>query len=150
MSENYDKIIEMVDKYYYFIASPKRVILLSSSDDLNEAKSQVIKKLEPKIDQFIGKKLIFVKIINTYNKFKDKEFNNLKFIGGPIAFEFMFGLIDNNKKIKNEKDSGNNKVYLSKKYIKENINDISKNIKKIVKKYLTNINTKTFMDIQVI
>ena len=76
--------------------------------------------------------------------------NNLKLIGGPIAFEFMFGIIDNKKKIKNEKDSGNNKIYLSKKYIKENINNISKNIKKIVKKYLTNINTKTFMDIQVI
>jgi hypothetical protein len=150
MSENYDKIIEMVDKYYYFIVSSKRVILLSSSDNLNEVKSKAIKKLEPNIEKFIGKKLIFVKIINTYDKFKDKEFNNLKLIGGPIAFEFMFGLIDNKKKIKNEKDSGNNKVYLSKKYIKENINDISKNLKKIVKKYLTNINTKTFTDIQVI
>jgi hypothetical protein len=150
MSENYDKIIDMVDKYYYFIASTKRIILLGSSNNLSDVKSQTIKKLEPKIDQFIGKKLIFVKITNTYDDYKDKESNNLKFIGGPIAFEFMFGLIDNNKKIKNEKDSGNNKIYLSKKYIKENIDNISKNIKKIVKKYLTNVNTKTFMDIQVI
>ena len=149
MSGNYEKIIEMVDRYYYFIVSPKRIILLSSSNNLEEAKSLAIKKLEPKIEQFIGKKLIFIKIINTYDDYKD-ESNNLKFIGGPIAFEFLFGLISDKKKIKNEKDSGNNKVYLSKKYIKENINNISKYIKKIVKKYLSNINTKTFMDIQVI
>lgn len=149
MSDNYEKIIDMVDKYYYFIVSPKKIILLSSSNDLDEAKSQAIKKLEPKIEQFIGKKLVFIKIINTYNDYKD-ESNNLGLIAGPIAFEFLFGLISDKKKIKNEKDSGNNKFYLSKKYIKANIDNITKDIKKIVKKYLKNINTKTFMDIQVI
>lgn len=150
MSENYDKIISIVDKYYYFIVSPKKVILLSSSNNLDEAKSKAIKKLEPKIDKFIGKKLIFVKIINTYDKFKDKEFNNLKLIGGPIAFEFMSGLIDNKKKIKNEKETGNNKYYLSKKYIKENMSDISKNLKKIIKMYIKNLSTQTFMDIHIL
>ena len=149
MSDNYDKIIEMVDKYYYFIVSPKKTILLSSSNDLDEAKSLAIKKLEPKIEQFIGKKLVFIKIINTYNDHKD-ESNNLGLVAGPIAFEFLFGLISDKKKIKNEKDSGNNKFYLSKKYIKANIDNITKDIKKIVKKYLKNINTKTFMDIHVI
>ena len=149
MSDNYDKIIEMVDKYYYFIVSPKKTILLSSSNDLDEAKSLAIKKLEPKIEQFIGKKLVFIKIINTYNDQKD-ESNNLGLVAGPIAFEFLFGLISDKKKIKNEKDSGNNKFYLSKKYIKANIDNITKDIKKIVKKYLKNINTKTFMDIHVI
>ena len=97
MSGNYDKIIDMVNKYYYFIASSKRIILLSSSNNLEDAKTLAIKKLEPKIDQFVGKKLIFVKIINTYNDYKDSS-NNLKLIGGPIAFEFMFGIIDNKKK----------------------------------------------------
>lgn len=149
MSENYDKIINMVDKYYYFIVSPKKTILLSSSNNLDEAKSQAIQKLEPKIEQFIGKKLIFVKIKNTYNEFKN-ESNNLKLIGGPLAFEFMSGLIDNKKKIKNEKETGNNKYYLSKKYIKENINNISKNLKNIVKKYLSNITSQTFMDVHIL
>ena len=60
MSDNYDKIIGMVDKYYYFIVSPKKTILLSSSNNLDELKSLAIKKLEPKIEQFIGKKLVII------------------------------------------------------------------------------------------
>jgi len=56
MAEKYNQIIDLVDKYYYFIVSPKKVILLSSSDDLGEAKKLALKKLEPKIDDFVGKK----------------------------------------------------------------------------------------------
>ena len=149
MSDNYDKIIDMVDKYYYFIVSPNKTIQLSSSNDLDEAKSKAIEKLEPKINTFIGKKLVFVKIINTYKKFKGDS-NTLGLIGGPIAFEFMSGLIENKNKIKNEKETGNNKYYLSKKYIKENIDNISKDLGKIVKKYLANLTTQTFMDVNVL
>ena len=149
MSENYDKIIENVDKYYYFIVSPNKTILLSSSNNIEEAKSKAISKLEPKINTFIGKKLVFVKIINTYKKFKS-ESNTLGLTAGPIAFEFMSGLVENKKKIKNEKETGNNKYYLSKKYIKENINDISKDLNLIVKKYLDNLTEKTFMDVNVL
>jgi hypothetical protein len=150
MAEKYDQIIGLVDKYYYFIATPKNIILLSSSDDLNEAKQLALKKLEPKINEFIGNELIFVKISNTYDKFKNKETNDLKFIGGPIAFEFMSGLIKSEKKITNEKEIGNNKYYLSKKYIKENINNISKKLSKVVKKYIKERTTKTFTDISIL
>lgn len=150
MAEKYDQIIDLVDKYYYFIVTPQKVILLSSSDNLQEAKKLALKKLEPKIDEFIGNELIFVKISNTYNKFKDKENNKLDLVGGPIAFEFMTGIIKNKKKITNEKEMGNNKYYLSKKYIKENIKDISHKLSKVVKKYIKDRKTKTFMDISIL
>ena len=149
MSENYDKVISQVDKYYYFIVSPKKTILLSSSNDLDEAKSNAIKKLEPKVDTFVGRKLVFVKISNTYKKFKDSA-NTLGLVAGPIAFEFMSGLVENIKKITNEKETGNNKYYLSKKYIKENIDNITKDLKKLVKEYLSNLTTQTFMDVNVL
>ena len=74
MAEKYNQIIDLVDKYYYFIVGPKKIILLSSSNDLREAKKLALKKLEPKIDEFIGNELIFVKISNTYNIFKDKSY----------------------------------------------------------------------------
>lgn len=150
MAEKYNQIIDLVDKYYYFIVSPKKIILLSSSNDLGEAKKLALKKLEPKIDEFIGNELIFVKISNTYNIFKNKEKNNLGLVAGPIAFEFMSGLIENKKKITNEKEMGNNKYYLSKKYIKENINNISQKLSKVVKKYIKDRKTKTFMDISIL
>jgi len=149
MSENYDRVIEQVDKYYYFIVSPNKVILLSSSNDINEAKSKAIEKLEPKIDTFVGKKLVFVKISNTYKQFKDKS-NELKLVGGPIAFEFMSGLVYSKSKINNEKETGNNKYYLSKKYIEENINNITKDLKKVVRKYLSNLTKQNFMDVNII
>ena len=150
MSEKYDKIISLVDKYYYFVATSKKITLLSSSSDLAEAKKLAIEKLEPKIDKFIGKKLIFVKIINTYTKFKDKNTNELGLVGGPIAFEFLSGLVENKKKIVNEKEIGNNKYYLSKKYIKENIDNISQKLQKVVKKYISEYKTKNFMDISIL
>ena len=150
MSEKYDEIINKVNKYYYFIVSPNKTILLSSSNDLEEAKNEAILKLEPQIDKFIGKKLIFIKVLNTYENFKDKDLNNLKLIGGPIAFEFMSGLINNKKKIKNEKETGNNKYYLSKKYIKKNISNITKDLNIVVKKYLDNITNNTFLDVNIL
>lgn len=150
MAEKYDQIIDLVDKYYYFIVSPKKVIKLSSSNDLNEAKKLALKKLEPKINEFIGNELIFVKISNTYNKFKDKDNKNIKFVKGPIAFEFITGTIENSKKITNKKEMGNNKYYLSKNYIKKNIDNISKNLSKVVKQYIVDRKTKTFMDISVL
>lgn len=67
MAENYDMVIDKVDKYYYFIITTKKAVLLSSSNSLNEAKKIAIKKLEPQIDKFIGKRLLLVKLINTYD-----------------------------------------------------------------------------------
>jgi hypothetical protein len=62
----------------------------------------------------------------------------------------MSWLIENKKKITNEKEMGNNKYYLSKKYIKENINNISQKLSKVVKKYINDRKTKTFMDISIL
>lgn len=147
-SENYDKIIDKVDKYYYFVISPKKTILLSSSNDVNKAKKDALDKLEPQINKFINKKLVFVQIMNTYDKYKNK--NDLKLVAGPIAFELMSGLIESKDKIKNEKETGNNKHYLSKEYIKNNINDITTDIKKVVKKYSDSLTDKTFIDVNVL
>jgi hypothetical protein len=45
---------------------------------------------------------------------------------------------------------GNNKYYLSKKYIKENIDNISQKLSKVVKKYIKDRKTKTFMEISIL
>ena len=149
MSHNYDLIIDKVDKYYYFIISTKKIILLSSSNDLKDAKKIAIEKLEPNIDKFIDKKLIFIKIINTYDKFKNDN-SGINIIGGPIAFEILIGTISNKKKIKNDKETGSNKYYLSKKYIKKNIDNISIDVKKVVKKYHKNLLNQTFADVNIL
>lgn len=152
MSEKYDDIIESVYKYYYYVVSPAKTILLSSSNSLADAKEKAIKKLEPQIKKFIGKKLVFIKISNTYDKFKKEKANkeNLNLIGGPIAFEVLAGLIDDEKKINNEKETGNNKYYLSKKYIKSNIDNIIVDLPKIAKQYLEDLKSKSFIEVNIL
>ena len=150
MAENYDKIIDKVDKYYYFIMNKKKLVKLSSGDNLSDVKKGAIKKLEPSIEKLIGHELIYVKIENTYKQYKDNKKHPLKLIGGPIAFEIMTGIIENKKKIKNVQEKGNNRFYLSKKYIRENINNISKDIKKTVKHYLKNFYTESVVKVNVL
>jgi len=148
MAENYDTVIDKVDKYYYLIVTTKKAVLLSSSDSLSEAKKLAIEKLEPNIDKFIGKKLLLLKLVNTYDKYK-KDKSGLGLIAGPICFEILGGSIDNKKKITSQKETGNNKYYLSKKYIKQNINNISKDVKKISKKYIYNLFNQSIMKINI-
>mgnify|MGYP001121418575 CR=1 FL=1 len=62
----------------------------------------------------------------------------------------MTGIIENKKKIKNVQEKGNNRFYLSKKYIRENINNISKDIKKTVKHYLKNFYTESVVKVNVL
>ena len=45
---------------------------------------------------------------------------------------------------------GNNKYYLSKTYINENIDNISQKLSKAVKTYIKDRKTKTFMDISIL
>lgn len=152
MSENYDKIIDKVDKYYYFILTKKGPVFIASSNSVSDAKQKTIKKLEPHISKFIGKKLIFIKIKNTYDKFKEskKSSDKIKTVGGPICFEVLSGTIDNKKKINNEQIIGNNKYYLSKEYIRNNINKINKDIKKIIKMYNNDLTNQIFLKINIL
>ena len=122
---------------------------MSSSDSLKEAKELAIKKIEPNIDKFIGKKLLLIKIKNTYDKYK-KDKKGLGLIAGPICFEILGGTIDSKKKITSEKEIANNNFFLSKKYIKKNIDNISKDIRKIAIKYTNNVLNQTIMKINVL
>ena len=149
---NYDQIIDIVDKYYYFIMSPNKIVQLSSSNSLNDAKEKAIEKLEPKITNFIGKSLVFVEIKNVSESYKEQknDKNSLKLVGGPIVFIIKKGTIDNSKKINNEPDGGNNTYYLSKKYIKKNIDNIAIDLKKTTKNYFKKILKKSLIDVNVL
>jgi hypothetical protein len=151
MSENYDKIIGFVDKYYYFVVGDKSVKFLGSGKSLKQAKEKTLKTLEPKIDDFMGSDLIFVKIENSYDDYKiQKKDKGIKIIGGPIVFIIEKGVIDNKQKIRNEREVGNNRYYLSKKYIKEHMDNIVIDLKKIVNNYSKNKYKKSLIDINIL
>ena len=146
----YKQIVDSVQKYYYYIMLREKVVFLSSSNTLEGVKHLAIVKLGRKIEQCIGKKLIFVTVSNTYNKFKNIYTNELGLVGGPIAFTFMSGLVENRYQIRNEKEIGNNRYYLSDIYIQKNVDNISKNLSGVVKRYIDEYKTKNFMSVSIL
>ena len=122
---NYKEIVNNINKYHYFIASTSKTVLLSSSNDKSEAKKLALKKLEPNIDNFIGKKLILLRIKSVESAFeKQKENKLLSIIGGPIEINIEHGIIKSKNKIENKQASGNTLVYISKKYLKTHTIDL--------------------------
>jgi hypothetical protein len=86
----------------------------------------------------IGKKLVVVKVKSVAKAFeKQKTSDELKIIGGPILLKFDRGLIKSANKISNFREGGNNKIYLSDKYIKKHKDNIVFDLKKLVSDVMT-------------
>ncbi len=137
---NYKEIVNNINKYHYFITSTSKTILLGSSNDKSEAKQLALKKLEPQIDNFIGKKLILVRIKSVESAFeKQKEDKLMRLIGGPIMINIEHGIIKSKNKIENKQASGNTLAYISKKYLKTHNQQIDPtDLKAIINDFVTN------------
>ena len=142
---DYNNIIETAKKYHYFIKSSVRIIHLSESNNKSEAKVEALKKLEPTIDNLIGKKIIFLKIKLTNNKdnfFKSED--------GPISLIFEPAIIKSNIKIKDLIECGNNTIYLSDKFIKKNKENLIKSYKKIISDFYNEKLNKSLLDVKIL
>lgn len=137
---NYKEIVNNINKYHYFITSTSKTILLGSSNDKSEAKKLALKKLEPQIDNFIGKKLILIRIKSVESAFeKQKEDKLMRLIGGPIMINIEHGIIKSKNKIENKQASGNTLAYISKKYLKTHNQQLDPNdLKAIINDFVTN------------
>jgi hypothetical protein len=130
---NIKEILEDIDTYFYFISSTSKTILLSSSNDKDDAKQNALQKLSPNIKNLVGKNVILVTIKDTEKKYK----KDATLWGGPITFELQTEIIDSPTKIKSGDKSKRN-VFLSEKYIKKNKEDITKKLKDVVNDYKNN------------
>ena len=137
---NYKEIVNNTNKYHYFITSSSKTILIGSSNDKNEAKQLALKKIEPQIDNFIGKKLILIRIKSVESAFeKQKEDKLMRLIGGPIMINIEYGIIKSKNKIENIQAEGNTLVYISKKYLKTHNQQIDPtDLKSIINDFVTN------------
>jgi hypothetical protein len=146
MSNYFDEICKQNYKYYYYVILSNKIYFISKSNKLSEAKNDAINKIKLSKKKLISGKLIFIKIVDTSKEFEDKTIP-LGIANGPVALKFIVGLItDKNKIISNEKIQ-NDKYYLSVKYIKENITNISKELKKIIIKFLNSLEKKKFISL---
>jgi hypothetical protein len=130
---NIKEILEGINTYYYFISSTSKTILLSSNNDKDEARELALKKLAPNIKNLIGKNVILVTVKNTEKKYN----KDATLFGGPITFELQNEIIGSYDKIKSGDKSKRN-VFLSEKYIKKNIEDVTSKLKDVVNDYKNN------------
>jgi hypothetical protein len=143
---DYDDIVKDSKKYHYFIMTSEKIIKLGASNDKSEAKIEALNTLKPKMEILIGKKIIYLKIKETENK---KEFF-LSSKLGPISLIFEPAIIKSNNEIKNLKEGGNNLIYLSKKFIKENKENLLKDYKKIVRQFYNEKISKSSIDVKIL
>jgi hypothetical protein len=135
MTKNSKDYVLKNHKYHYWITSTNKIIKLSSSNNKSEAKQEALKKLSKHINDFIGKKLILVRLKSVEYAYLTQKEEELNIIGGPIMVRLEHGIIKSKTKISNYEKGDNNILYLSKKYISEN--KIEHDMKDIVKKYIT-------------
>jgi hypothetical protein len=131
---NYKELVNNANKYHYYITSQTKIIQLSSANNKSEAKRLALEKLKPNIKNLIGKNIILVKIKNIEKKYNNDS-NQL--YGGPIAFEIENEIISSENKIKSG-DKSKRTIFLSEKFIKKNIDNITIKLKNIVNDYKNN------------
>ena len=94
--------IKSLGKYQYYIVNKNKAILLGSDNSNTEAKKQVLNKLSNKIDKYLGKTLIRLKLGLTSKI--DKKQVNKKMLGGPMFIKIeRYQIKSKNKLLKTEK-----------------------------------------------
>ena len=94
--------IKSLGKYQYYIVNKNKAILLGSDNSNTEAKKQVLNKLSNKIDKYLGKTLIRLKLGLTSKI--DKRQVNKKMLGGPMFIKIeRYQIKSKNKLLKTEK-----------------------------------------------
>lgn len=135
-SLNIKEIIQDIGKYHYLIANSSKSILLSSSNSKNQARQDAIQKIQPILNNVLGKIIYLLTVRKISNKrLKSQEADDIQVLGGPVQVTIERVQVVDENKLKNLGGAKNNKVYFSEKYFHKN-NEISDNkIKQIAYDY---------------
>jgi hypothetical protein len=117
---DYKNIIVNIGKYHYLIVNSSRSIILSSSNSKSEARQNALVKLQPILNDVLGKHIYLLTIRKIPKKdLKSQEKTTLKVIGGPIKVSIERIEVINKNKLKNKGGPGNNRIYFSEKYLQK-------------------------------
>jgi hypothetical protein len=117
---DYKNIIVNIGKYHYLIVNSSRSIILSSSNSKSEARQNALVKLQPILNDVLGKNIYLLTIRKIPKKdLKSQEKTTLKVIGGPIKISIERIEVINKNKLKNKGGPGNNRIYFSEKYLQK-------------------------------
>jgi len=125
--KDYKKFVVDVGKYQYLIVNSSKSIILSSSNSKSEARQEALNKLQPIMNDVLGKH-IYLLTIRTIPKenIKGQEQTPLKVIGGPVKVSAERVQVVSPTKLKNVSGAGNNRAYFTDEYFKK-YREIKKN-----------------------
>jgi len=125
--KEYKNFVIDIGKYHYVIVNKTKSIILSSSNSKNEARQEALNKLQPMINDLLGKYiyLLTIKVIPKEN-IKGQEKTALKVIGGPVKVLAEKIQVVSPTKLKNVGGAGNNRAYFTDEYFKK-YREIKKN-----------------------
>ena len=148
---DYKDIVNQINKYHYLFVTKKKIILLASNNSSTEAKEKTLNKINSKLDSFIGKTIVKLKVSKVKTEVYEKSKTaKLTSIGGPIIIEIDFFKVNEKGKIKiNEEDTRNDTIYITENFLKDNKVTIL-DIKKIVYKAYYNQLRKTILSVNTI
>ena len=148
---DYKDIVNQINKYHYLFVTKKKIILLASNNSSTEAKEKTLNKINSKLDSFIGKTIVKLKVSKVKTEVYEKSKTaKLTSIGGPIIIEIDFLKVKEKGKIKIDDDENrNDTIYITDSFLQNNKVKIS-DIKKIVFKSYYNQLRKTILSINTI
>jgi len=117
---DYKNIIVNIGKYHYLIVNSSKSIILSSSNSKNEARQNALVKLQPILNDVLGKNIYLLTIRKISKKdLKSQENDSIKVLGGPIEIIIEKIEVINKNKLKNKGGFGNKRIYFTEKYLQK-------------------------------
>jgi len=123
-------IINDIGKYHYLLVAGNKSLLLSSNNNKKEAKAKALKKIENKIDKLKGHVLYQIKLQGiSSKKLEDDKKATIPKLGGPIVAIITNYIIESKNSL--NKESCENSIFFTKKFLKNNNQIKEVDIKKI-------------------
>jgi hypothetical protein len=117
---DYKNIIVNIGKYHYLIVNSSKSIILSSSNSKSEARQNALVKLQPILNDVLGKHIYLLTIRKISKKdLKSQENDSIKVLGGPIEIIIEKIEVINKNKLKNKGGFGNKRIYFTEKYLQK-------------------------------
>ena len=119
---NYNKIVQDIKKYHFLYVYNKKVIILASSDTLEDAKEKTLTKIQSKLSVFKDNSIVRFKIKKINKKtYEESKKTTLTSIGGPIIVDINVYRVSPNGKIKmDDTEDRNNTLYFTESFLKNN------------------------------
>lgn len=136
---NYNNIIEEVGKYHYLLNTSSKVLLLSSSNDKQEAEAKAINKIRSKLKALVGQSICYIELEKIDDDiYKRSKTAVLTGIGGVIQVDVrVYEISGDGSLFMNDFEDRNTRLWITEEYLNDHGEISTKLLKNICRKVMT-------------